>query len=290
MIIKKRKGLMVVLIILCLILLGALVAWIWWGNSALELNSYTVQSDRLPAGFDGYRIAHISDLHNAEMGEKNEQLLSLLLQTAPDIIVITGDFVDRNRTDCSVALSFAERVMEIAPCYFVTGNHEARISDYPQFRRDLQALGVTVLENDWCELKRGDDTVTLLGLSDPRFLYDGRDEEEEEAVVQEMVSSLPVSEHYTVLLAHRPMYFDLYRNHAVDLVFSGHHHGGQFRIPFLGGLFTPREGFFPEYDGGVYTEEGVSMVVSRGIGNSSFPFRVNNRPEVILVQLERGEK
>ncbi len=260
------------------------IGWIGWSNSAPETTDYTVYSADLPAGFDGYRIAHISDLHDAELGKDHEKLLTLLRNAAPDIIVITGDLVDRNRTDLPRALSFAEKAMAIAPCYYVTGNHEGKIPQYPQLKAGLTALGVKVLENERVDLTRGGDRLALLGLRDP--LFAGEEELQQDLAAEEWMAALkPQEDVYTVLLAHRPTYFEIYQANSVDLVFCGHNHGGQFRLPFVGGLYTPREGFFPVYDGGLYEEGGTVMVVSRGIGNSTFPFRFNNRPEVVVVQL-----
>ena len=124
---KKKR-----IIVLCVVaaIFAALIAWTVWGNTALELNTYTISSDRLPEAFDGYRIAHISDLHNTEIGKNNEKLLDMLRDADPDIIAITGDLIDSRNTDIDIALQFAERAMEIAPCYYVTGNHEARASEY----------------------------------------------------------------------------------------------------------------------------------------------------------------
>ena len=136
MTIKKRK-LMIVLTVVASLLI-ALVIWTVWGNTALELNTYTVSSGRLPEAFDGYRIAHISDLHNAEMGKDNEKLLDMLRETEPDIIAITGDIIDSRNTNIDIALQFTKAAMEIAPCYYVTGNHEARISKYDELKAGME--------------------------------------------------------------------------------------------------------------------------------------------------------
>ena len=127
MTVKKKK--IIVLAVVAVILL-AVVIWTAWGNTALELNTYTISSDRLPGAFDGYRIAHVSDLHNTEMGKDNEKLLDMLREADPDIIAITGDLIDSRNTDIDVALQFTKAAMEIAPCYYVTGNHEARVQLY----------------------------------------------------------------------------------------------------------------------------------------------------------------
>ena len=154
------------------ILLLVLIVWAAWGNTALELNTYTVSSKVLPDAFDGYRIAHISDLHNAELGDSNEKLLSMLREAEPDIIAITGDLIDSRNTNIEVALAFAEEAMKIAPCYYVTGNHEARVSEYDELKAGLEAAGVVVLENERTEIELSGEAITILGVDDPSFNTD----------------------------------------------------------------------------------------------------------------------
>ena len=127
--------------------LVALVIWIAWGNTALELNTYTVSSAKLPQSFDGYRIAHVSDLHNAEMGKDNEKLLTILRDADPDMIAITGDLIDSRSTNVEIALNFIREAVKIAPCYYVTGNHEARVNEYGELKAGMETAGVTVLED-----------------------------------------------------------------------------------------------------------------------------------------------
>lgn len=264
----------------------AAVLWIAWGNTALELNTYAISSTQLPNAFDGYRIAHVSDLHNAQMGKDNEKLLAMLRQAEPDMIAMTGDMIDCQRTDVEVALKFIEKAMEIAPCYFVKGNHEFGTPFYIKLKQGMKKAGVVLLEDERVELSLGGDSITLLGLNDPA----GSKFRDSLTATNIMLSYLGVqSDEFTVLLSHRPEPFSVYVSHGVDLVLSGHAHGGQFRLPVVGGLFAPDQGVFPEYDAGQYTEGNTNMIVSRGIGNSAFPFRINNRPEVILIEL-RCEK
>ena len=130
-----KKIYMVASIVAFLLLFSS---WIWWGNTALELNEYEMISNRIPEDFSGFRIAQISDLHNAQFGEGNERLLSLLAQTDPDIIVITGDLIDSRHTDIEIALEFCESAIEIAPVYYVTGNHEARVTEYEDLKNGLE--------------------------------------------------------------------------------------------------------------------------------------------------------
>ena len=280
--IKKKKT--IILLVIAAAILLPLLIWTVWSNTALVLTEYTVQSPELPSAFDGFRIAHISDLHNAEMGSGNGKLLAMLRSAQPDIIAITGDLIDSRRTDVSVALEFAEAAMNIAPCYYVTGNHESRVEEYAQLKAGLLALGVVVLENDSVTLERDRQTVTLLGVTDPEFEADYWLVFPEE-VMDKYLAALPQTEGFHLLLSHRPEYMNMYAQCGFNLVLSGHAHGGQFRLPIIGGLYAPGQGLFPEYDAGLFSVEGTQMIVSRGIGNSAFPLRFNNRPEVVLITL-----
>lgn len=265
-------------------LLMILAVWTFWGNTALEVNEYAISSSKLPDAFDGFRIAQISDLHNAEFGKDNSNLLTLLREAEPDIIVITGDMVDSYHTDIDIALRFAEDAIKIAPCYYVTGNHEARIPAYKALKTGLESAGVVVLDNQRMELVQNGEVIALIGVNDPSFRTDyllG----DSTAVISGTLKELTENDAYTILLSHRPEFFDTYVASGVDLVFSGHAHGGQFRLPFIGGLVAPNQGLFPEYDSGLYIEGRTNMLVSRGIGNSIIPIRFNNHPEIIVVTL-----
>ena len=285
----KKKKRMIVFAVVATILLG-LIIWTAWGNTALELNRYIISSDRLPEAFDGYRIAHVSDLHNTEIGKDNEKLLAMLREADPDIIAITGDIIDSRNTDIDIALQFTKTAMEIAPCYYVTGNHEARVSEYDELKEGMIELGVVVLEDGRIELEQSKETITLLGVNDPSFQTDylfGDSETVMQSKLQEIINE---EDTYTILLSHRPELLEVYTESKVDLVLSGHAHGGQFRLPFVGGLVAPNQGLFPKYDSGLYTEENTNMIVSKGIGNSILPFRFNNRPEVILIELKYSNR
>ena len=280
---KKKKFIFLAVVAAVLI---ALVIWIAWGNTALELNTYTISSSKLPESFDGYRIAHVSDLHNAEMGKDNETLLSMLRDADPDMIAITGDLIDSRYTDIEIALQFVREAVKIAPCYYVTGNHEVRVNEYDELKIGMEAAGVTVLEDARTEISLENETITLIGVNDPSYQTDYLFGDSETVMNTKLEELHTENGEFTVLLSHRPELFDTYADHGMDLVLSGHAHGGQFRLPFVGGVVAPNQGLFPEYDAGIYTEDNTNMLVSRGIGNSILPFRINNRPEVILINLQ----
>ena len=277
---RKKRVLFVVVFVLVV-----LIVWTLWGNTALEVNEYEVVSDRIPQGFEGFRIAQVSDLHNAEFGEGNEKLIQLLSQTDPDIIVLTGDLIDSRHTDIEIALDFARQAIKLAPVYYVSGNHEARVREYEDLKMGLAEAGVVILENQNVQITREGESITLMGIDDPSFQEDYLFGDSESVARQAIDDLQNESEGYTILLSHRPELFDLYLETEMDLVFSGHAHGGQFRLPFVGGLVAPNQGFFPKFDEGRFTEENTTMIVSRGVGNSIIPIRFNNRPEIVLVTL-----
>ena len=268
------------------IVLLCLTIWTLWGNTALEINEYEILSDRIPQGLDGVRIAQVSDLHNAEFGEGNWKLIKMLSQADPDIIVLTGDLIDSRRTDLDVTLEFAWQAGKIARIYYVSGNHEARVPEYEDLKIGLVKAGAVILENQKVQITREGESITLMGIDDPSFqenyLFG-----DAKGVAKQAISDLQdASDGYTILLSHRPELFDTYVDSGVDLVLSGHAHGGQFRLPFVGGLVAPNQGFFPQYDAGRFDEKNTTMIVSRGVGNSIIPVRFNNRPEIVVAQLK----
>lgn len=261
-------------IILCLVVLVGIYCIV--ENNILTVREFEIVSEKIPKDFSGYRIAQVSDLHNKEFGKSNKRLLEKLEASSPDIILITGDIVDSMKTDIEAALDFCKGAVLIAPTYYVNGNHESAIEDYLEFEGSLKKVGVTVLRNQSVELWEGNVTVNLIGIDDPVFTY----------VNEKRLESLISNEGYNILMSHRPELFEMYAKVGVDLIFSGHAHGGQFRIPFIGGVVAPNQGFFPKYDSGLYKDGNTNMVVSRGLGNSIIPIRLNNEPEIIIVELK----
>lgn len=266
---------------LCLLLAAACIfgGWVIWANTALERTDYTVASERLPAEFDGFVIAQVADLHNAEYDKGNQKLLSMLQKAAPDIIVFTGDTIDAQTPDVQIVLSLMRQCVQIAPCYFVTGNHECALNrmEYYEIEAQIREVGVEILRAEAVTIERGGAQITLLGVDDENF--EGKLHSAKE------LRALAGTDGYTILLSHRPEYFWRYAEAQIDLTLSGHAHGGQIRLPLIGGLYAPGQGWLPEYDSGIYTYQNSHMVVSRGIGQSSFPLRFNNRPELVIVTL-----
>lgn len=261
---------------LWLAVLAALGGYILWGNTSIRITEIPFTSQDIPEEFSGFRMVHISDLHNHEFGKNNARLLKKIAACQPDVIFLTGDILDSYHTDAEVAIAFVRQAVQIAPTYFVTGNHEKRVmGEYETLRAAMADAGVHVLENELTTLERGEAKISLLGLHDPAFTD----------VPEQLAALAPQAEGFTILLAHHPELVGYYAGAGVDLVFSGHAHGGQFRLPLIGGLMAPGQGIFPEYDAGLYRVENTGLIVSRGLGNSAFPFRLNNRPEIVLAVL-----
>ena len=274
----------ILIIAIILIILGAI--YLYWGNNALTVGRHTLSPANLPESFSGFRIVQVSDLHNKDF---KGRLIRKISSLNPDIIVITGDIIDSRHTDTDIALKFAENAVNIAPVYYVTGNHESRLKDiYPEFRESLENLGVTVLDCRSVTLEKNGDEIVLAGMNDLTF-YGSSTLDENTIVFKEMLNNLgrEKGDRTGILLSRRPEIFDTYVESGFEVVLTGHAHGGQIRLPFVGGILTPNQGFFPEYDAGLYQKENTSMIISRGLGNSLFPFRIGNRPEIIVCELEK---
>lgn len=287
---KYIKSAIVLLIVIALLLFCS------YQNRHLETTYYTYKAEHLDAEFDGYRIVQISDLHNAKFGKNNQKLVDRIRECEPDMIVLTGDLVDSNHTNVDRAVQFVDEIVKICPVYYVTGNHEywLEASEYDELMSGLTGAGAVILDDQVVEISRGDAKFRLVGLDD-RSLSDGTlealfsDESigHDQAGQKEETADNENSEkkEFTVVLAHEPQYLARYASAGVDLVLSGHAHGGQFRLPFVGGIVAPDQGFFPEYTAGEYYMDGTEMIVSRGLGNSVIPVRLFNYPEIVCVEL-----
>ena len=279
-----------ILIIILIMLAVVFAAWIIWDNQRIVVTEIEVESERLPQNFAGYRIAHVTDLHNDEFGKDNAKLLAVIEAAKPDMIAITGDLLDSRRTDVKKAVNFVRQAVQIAPCYYVTGNHESRMEEeYAELEKEMREAGVVVLRNDSQILEKDGAQITVAGIDDPRFVLSTDKVEKMETrigkTLDKILEGIP-QEQFILLLSHRPELFELYCQKELDLVLTGHVHGGQIRIPNIGGVIGPGQGLLPDYDAGLYSKGGTKMILSRGLGQSIVPFRINNPPELVLVILE----
>lgn len=260
-----------------------LALWLIWGNFTIAESHFTITDKNIPESFDGFKIAHLSDIHGKTWGSQTTEPIT---EFDPNIIVITGDLIDSSTADFGEIEAWLAEITEIAPVYFITGNHEAWHPEYELLEELLVKNEVTVLKDEVVTLKSSGEEISLIGLVDPAFLTESNMFNEHEFIMDAKIKELvDGKDTYNILLSHRPELFAVYVNNAIDFVLSGHAHGGQFRLPLIGGLVAPDQGFFPEYTAGLYEEEGTKMLISRGLGNSIIPVRFNNRPELIFIEL-----
>ncbi|WP_142826861.1 metallophosphoesterase [Planococcus soli] len=270
---------------LAVFILLVLLVWggIWYSNKSVQTTEYTVASEELPEAFNGSKIVQVSDLHNATFGRKQSSLIEKVEAANPDAIFLTGDLVDSNRYDLEASLVLVDALVEMSNVYFVTGNHEVASNQVEEITAALQQRGVTVLADDSVEWERDGESIQIAGIDDPLMEPDIHEEE----ATRQSLDSAQMTDDFTLLLAHRPEHFPIYAEDGVNVVFSGHAHGGQVRIPGLGGLIAPGQGWFPKVTEGIFEIDQSQMVVSRGLGNSTFPVRIFNLPEIVVVTLEK---
>lgn len=274
---KKWTGRDAVLLAIALLFF---IGFALWQNNDLTLTQYTAATAKdVPK--EGLKIVQVSDLHNKSFGKQNEKLLSRIREQNPDLILMTGDAADCRRTDIEVVLDFSAAATEIAPVYYVSGNHEnrLRIDRKTALYAGLRESGVQILNDETQTVSVRGCEIVLLGLDDAHLAG---------GTLQTLCADLPENT-LQILLAHEPQELTNYAAAGVDFVFSGHTHGGQVRLPFIGGLAAPDQGLFPQYDAGEFTENETVLYVSRGLGNSLFPVRVLNRPELVCVTVTAEE-
>lgn len=269
--------------------LGVLVLGGWFlyqENNVIETTAITIETERLPKAFDGYTVVQIADLHGKSFDPKQTKLLKKITQAQPDLIVMTGDLIDSRRNGEAAALTLMKQLTADYPVYFVTGNHEVRrnLTLLPK----LEAIGVQILRNTAVPLEYNGANIALLGIDDPTTTRWSEGLQESDGTRKSLASAQEAVDRSTfqLLLAHRPEYVPLYAERQIDLVLSGHAHGGQIRLPFTDGLYAPGQGFFPKRTAGQYTVDTTQLIVSRGLGNSLFPFRLFNRPEIVVITLK----
>jgi len=282
-------------------LLGAILWNVYW-NQNIMMRTYTCQNSDIPESFKGYRIVQLTDIHSVRNAKQGELIYQKVLQEEPDIICITGDLVDseyykRNGIEGEkYTLWLLEEILKIAPVYMVYGNHEMILLDNPEkneFKVAIEKMGVEIVNNKIFKIysEDGKDYIRLAGIQDPATLYKNfrfasikTNGDRIEAMLDTVTVGVK-SEEFVLLLSHRPEYIEMYDQYPVDMVLTGHAHGGQFRIPLIGGVYAPGQGFFPQYTKGIYKTKDLEMCVGTGIGNSTIPFRIFNPPEIITIVL-----
>ncbi|MBQ3094724.1 MAG: metallophosphoesterase [Clostridia bacterium] len=267
-----------------------LAGWAIYDNRRPAGKTYTLEHPDLPPAFDGLRILHLSDLHATMFGKEQERLLSIVDSLEADIAFITGDLIDRRRTmtrdDMTPALLLLEQLAKRLPTVRVDGNHELMSVAGKQFVALADRTGAHNVTGRGLTLRRGDDRLVLVGI--PDMMCVDEDEDAWRQIVHTVCA--PYANDFRIALSHRPQFLEDYAAEGLPLVFSGHAHGGQVRLPLIGGLYAPEQGILPTYSEGIYTCGDTHMLVSRGLGNSGFPLRFANRPEVGLVTLKKSAR
>ena len=256
-------------------------------NKKLKVRKTTLKFDKLPQAFDNYKIAQVSDIHCDRVGHSDLSFIKKIKDFNPDIIVITGDVLDSYNNDMDIAYNILSQLAIIAPCYFVSGNHELRLpEEYEQLINIMKKLNITYMNNSNLLITKNNESINLVGVEDYNF-FKNEDNLNHRANFIKTLEELYSPNHFNILLSHRPEKFPIYADLKYELIFSGHAHGGQWRLPFIGGIFSPSQGFFPKYTNGNYVLEDSTIIVSQGLGNSSFPIRINNRIELVLATLKK---
>ena len=272
------KGRLFGFAIAAFLLLGA-VLFVLDQNNRIDAETVNVSLAGLPDSFAGFRIVQLSDLHGKTFGENNTRLLSEIREEKLDLIAITGDLAD-DPAQFDAMGTLAAELTQIAPTYYVTGNHEWATRAAPALMEILEKQGVHVLRNEYTVLRRGEDRLVIAGIDDPNGPKDQKTPEE---LTEEIRKA--EKDPFIVLLAHRNSGFDTYADCGIPLTLAGHGHGGLIRLPFTDGLIDTDRTLFPQYTNGLYTIDGCSMFVSRGLGNVGRTFRLFNRPHLPVIVL-----
>ena len=241
----------------------------------------------LPDSFDGFRIIHLSDLHNKVFADNNAKLIAMIEAEEPDLIIMTGDMISHKAPNTEQFLDLVKSLRKLCPVYYVNGNHELSDLDDEEFERVrniLSEYGAVCLDNTSAEFYRGDDYIRLCGLCYTAEYYRGVRQYKrgwKAFMLTDMIDYIGIKQpdEFTVLLAHNPLDFDVHAEWGADVSFGGHIHGGFVRLPIVKGLVSPERKLFPKYKEGVYRIGDSTLVVSRGLGN----IRINNPPEIVSV-------
>ena len=274
------------MLIIVLLVIFALCYVVFYNG--LTLRKYKIDTNKLGDG-NSLRAVLITDLHSKSYGKNFNKLLSKVKEQKPDIILLAGDIIDKRKALDKME-PFFKSVSEIAPAYYVTGNHECTYKKYDieELKSMIRNQGVTVLEHDYTETVINNIPVIIAGIDDPYLaaVQSSLSKPVTAKPMHEAFNELKDKKPFKILLAHRPENIEKYKSYSFDMVVSGHAHGGQVRIPFLvNGLYAPHQGFFPKYAGGLYKHEGLTHIVSRGLSSKFLIPRVFNPPEVVVIDV-----
>ena len=275
-----RKGLKKIKLALFFIIPSAIIVAFWGCSGGLNTKFQTVNIQKLPGALDNFKIAHLSDLHIKEKEPVHERIIDELTKANPDLIVVTGDFIDESE-NIEICLEFVKRLKAKYGVWAVLGNWEHGMGDTDEFVKRLKETGINLLVNENRKIKIGEDFLYLAGVDDPFFKKDN---------LPLAVKGIPLNskQSLTILLAHSPDIFEQAKKYNIPLVLAGHTHGGQVRLPFVGPLYslTPTMG---KYSMGLFKESNSQMYVNPGIGISKIPFRFFCPPELTIINLYNSQ-
>lgn len=285
---KKMKKIIKILVIILFILILACLASIWVSYNWLTVSHFTVQSSKISEPF---RIVLVSDLHEHQFGRDNEKLAEKIREQSPDLIIIDGDMINGDSENADTAVELVRALKEAAPVYYSFGNHEYSYMEagHEDLTEELEAAGAVVLNYQSIDIDVKGNQIRLGGLYEYGFETGMQSEEENERAIP-YLEEYADTDRYLIMCAHRPESFypwDMADQWGIDLVLSGHLHGGQVIIPGVGGLYNSLDGFFPKFDYGQYKLGDSDMVITRGLGsNPKMLPRFNNPPEIAVVEVE----
>lgn len=264
-------------IIIGIVILLLVIIVLYYEDFKVKITKYNISDSRVKNDF---KIIQISDFHNTKKKWVHEQVINTIKKEKPDIIVITGDLIDKD--DCTYSKEFIKKIYKLSKIYYVPGNHEYIFGGYPELKEILLEYNVNILGNEYTSIN---DYIDIYGVKDPDSKMTGNDR----LYMMEILDNFKLNDKkYSILLSHRPELFDIYTQNKYDLVFAGHAHGGQVIMPLIGPLYSPHQGVFPKYARGIIKKDNTKMIVSRGLGNSLFAkIRINNRPELVIVSLSK---
>lgn len=267
--------------------LGLLFMRIYLDNKSLNVSKYEIKSNKLPVEFNKFKIVHLSDFHNYDFGKNNVKVIEKINDENPDIIVMTGDMVNKYDKNFERFLNMSEALSKKYKIYYIVGNHEKRLKNYHLnfIIEKLRKFNIKILNDEKLVIKRKNDCINIYGVDIPLPFYKIRNKPSNIEDVVDLVLKKCNEKEYNILLAHNPLYFETYSKYNVDLTLSGHVHGGMIRLPFIGGLLSPERKFFPKYSSGVYKVNNKEMIVSRGLGHSRPGIRLFNIPEIVSITL-----
>lgn len=270
--------------------LALLLILIYLDNKLLKVTRYEIKSDKIPEEFNKFKIVHLSDFHSHKfIGRGNTRIIEKINNECPDIIVMTGDMVNKYDKKFDRFFDLAKVLSNKYKIYYIVGNHEQRLrkSDLYLILNKLKKLGIIVLNDEKINVEKKKSHINIQGIDLPLSFYKLRNKPSNVGEVINLLLKDCKKEEFNIILAHNPLYFEKYSKNNVDLILSGHVHGGMIRLPFVGGLLSPERKLFPKYSSGIYEINNKKMVVSRGLGHSKPIIRICNMPEILSITLRK---